>query len=282
MDIKITLFFFSGTGNTWWVTNKIVEKLKNQEISTSMYSIESKNVTTPNFVNEIMQASDIIGFGYPIYGSDIPEIFIEFLNHLPRSNGKKAFVYTTMLAYSGDGAMVAVRKLRKKGFKVRQAVNIRMLNNIQLPYVIFKNLKIRNGQETTPIKRKAEKKIDKLVTKIVKEKKWLEGWDPFSIMGGLMQRIPIRMMGWSFFAKYFFVDMKTCTQCMSCVDNCPTNNIRYEKDQFIFGKKCIACTRCYNLCPEDAIQHKKGTLNKQKYIRYKGPGDNFTITKLKE
>ena len=282
MNIKVTLFYFSGTGNTWWVAKKIAEKLNDQNIATTIRSIESDKVSNQESIKEIITKSDIIGFGYPIYGSDIPDNFMAFINNLPKVEGKKAFIFTTMMLFSGDGAMVAARKLRKKGFKVKQAVNIQMFNNVRLPYIFLRNFKVRNGEETIPIKKKAEKKIEKLVTKIINEKKWLQGRDPFNISVGLMQRIPVRMIGFSFFAKYYFVNMETCTECMQCVEYCPMNNISYEDGEFTFGKKCIACTRCYNFCPEDAIQHKKGTFDRKRYPRYKGPGDNFKVNALKK
>ncbi|GAI06359.1 unnamed protein product, partial [marine sediment metagenome] len=66
------------------------------------------------------------------------------------------------------------------------------------------------------------------------------------------------------------------------VEFCPTNNIRFENEEFVWGDDCNICLRCYNLCPEDAVQFKKGTLDKKKYPRYKGPGNGFNQSKLKE
>lgn len=235
-----------------------------------------------NAMQKIIAESDIIGFGYPIYGSDVPDNYRAFLRALPKVNNKLAFVFTTMLLFSGDGAIVAKRILGRKGFKVKQAINIRMPNNLKLPYPIFKRLPIHNGEETRGIKEKAAKKIDKLVGKIIEEKRWIQGADPFNIAGGLIQRVEMRLVDLSIYARNFFVDKETCTECMQCVDSCPTNNIVFEEGEFKWENRCVLCLRCYNHCLEDAIQYKKATLDRERYQRYKGPGDGFSVNKLKK
>jgi Pyruvate/2-oxoacid:ferredoxin oxidoreductase delta subunit len=240
-------------------------------------------LTKEGKIEQLIEQADMIGFAYPIYGSDVPIKMLDFIKNIPSVEEKTAFIFTTMLAFSGDGAIVAMRKLRKKGYKVKQAVNILMPNNVRLPYIIVRRLRIRIKEEDLKkIRNRAIKKIDKLVNKIVKGKKWRLGRDPFSIAGGLAQRVPMKIVGWSPFAKNYFVDMETCTECMICVNFCPVNNITFEDNKFSWGKSCIGCLRCYNLCPEDAVQHKKGSLKRDKYPRYKGPGDGFSIAKLKK
>ncbi|MFW9922159.1 MAG: EFR1 family ferrodoxin [Candidatus Thorarchaeota archaeon] len=280
--IKISIFYFSGTGNTWWVTTKLVERLQKEGYKVEGNSIESVIVIQKEKIEQILTASDIIGFGYPIYGSDIPENFHKFLKTLPKMEGKIAFVYTTMMLFSGDGAIVAKRLLKRKGFKVKQAINIRMPNNLKLPYPIFKRFPMHNGEENNLVKTKALVKIEKLVQKIISGKRWIQGADPFNIIGGLMQRVEMRIADLSVYARNYFVDKEMCTECMQCVETCPTNNIVFEDGNFIWQKSCILCLRCYNHCPEDAIQYKRGTLDRKRYPRYKGPGDNFSVAKLQK
>jgi ferredoxin len=264
------------------VANQIEEKLIQKGIEARKYSVEAKELTKKEKVQSLIEEYDIIGFGYPIYGSDLPPVMMDFVKNLPQTKVKTAFVFTTMLLFSGDGAMVAARKLQRKGYKVKQAVNILMPNNIKLPYIIFRRLQIKNETKIEKIRERAAKKIEKLIRKIIQGKKWRAGRDPFRIAGGLMQRIPLRIFGLSYMANNYFVDKETCTECMICVNYCPTNNIKFDEGKFSWGKKCIACLRCYNLCPEDAVQHKKATLNRERYKRYKGPGNGFSLPKLKK
>ncbi|MBD3192129.1 MAG: hypothetical protein GF308_15900 [Candidatus Heimdallarchaeota archaeon] len=279
---KIMIFYFSGTGNTWWIAKTIQEKLLEEGFKVEKHSIESPIFKEQGKIDQIIENVDYIGIGYPIYGSDMPDSFYEFITKLPTVEDKQAFIFTTMLSFSGDGALVARRRLKKKGFCVKQAINIPMPNNVKLPYPIFRSFPSHNQRQIEKIKIKATKKVDKFVKKFVKGKKWLEGRDPISILVALIQRVPMKIIGWSRFAKNFFVDRKDCIDCLQCVNYCPTNNIQFKNDQFSWGDNCIACLRCYNLCPTNAIQYKKATLNKKKYTRYKGPGNGFKVKKLKE
>jgi ferredoxin len=279
---RTVIFYFSGTGNTWWVGKKLEEHLKNQGQKTKRFAIEAKKLSSDR-VEKLVQKADIIGIGYPIYGSDVPAIALQFIKELPKiEEEKKAFVFTTMMEFSGDGAIVAKRLLQKKGFSVRQAVNIKMPNNVRLPHIIVRRFPIRNDDELTKIKEKADKKALKLAEKIATDKRWIEGADPFNIAGALMQRVPVRLIGWTRWAKNFFVDEESCIECMQCVDYCPTDNITFANGHFSWGEECIVCLRCYNLCPKDAIQYKKATLNREKYPRYKGPGNDFKVSKLRK
>jgi ferredoxin len=256
--------------------------LNEKGIETKKHSIENDEIAKPEVHNKLIGEADIVGFAYPIYGSDIPENFMAFIDNLQKVDKKPAFVFTTMLLFSGDGAVVAKRRLRRRGFKVKQAINIKMPNNVKLPYPIFRSLAIRNEPENDKVKQKAVKKAAKLVDRIITGKNWVQGWDLFNIAGGLMQRVEMRRIDMSKFARNYFVEKEACTECMQCVDYCPVNNIKYEDGEFTWLRKCVLCLRCYHMCLEDAIQYKKATLNKEKYTRYKGPGNGFNVNQLKK
>jgi len=282
MISNVVMFYFSGTGNTWWVGKQIEKMLTEKGVVVKNISLEADNFPDSEAIEKMVKEADTVGFGYPIYGSDIPENFMKFIDNFPKVDKKPSFVFTTMLLFSGDGAVVAKRRLRKRGFKVKQAINIRMPNNVKLPYPIFRSFPIHNGDENNQVKEKAAKKAVKLVDRILAEKNWIQGWDPLNIAGGLMQRVEMRLFDLSIYARNYFVDDETCTQCMQCVDYCPTNNIKFEDEIFTWEDKCVLCLRCYNLCPEDAIQYKKATLKREKYTRYKGPGNGFQVNVFKK
>jgi ferredoxin len=181
-----------------------------------------------------------------------------------------------MLAFSGDGALVAEKRLKKQGYNIKQAVNTVMMNNIKLPYPIMNSLPIYNQKEMEKIREKAEKRMEKLVDLVLKGEKWIEGKGVLGIIGGMMQRSFVAITGWSRWAKNFYVDQEVCINCNQCIEYCPTGNIMVENGEYKWGEKCICCVRCYNLCPTDAIQYKQATMNRQKYPRFKGPIKDFT------
>ncbi len=122
----ILLYFFSGTGNTWWVAKTLAEKLENRNIETQLVNIESKD-------EELTKTPDMIGIAYPVYGSDYPVNVGEFVEGLPDVDDINCFIITSILGFSGDGALTLEKTLKDKGYNLKQAVNFRMMNNIKLP-----------------------------------------------------------------------------------------------------------------------------------------------------
>ena len=86
------------------------------------------------------------------------------------------------------------------------------------------------------------------------------------------------ILGWSRWARNFFVDTDVCNLCLLCVNDCPMENISFENGDISWGEKCMCCLRCYSLCPTDAIQYKKATLDRGRLRRYKGPIKGYTTS----
>jgi flavodoxin len=129
---QILIFYFSGTGNTWWVSARIAEKLRELGLDAQAYSIEQ---ITDEESAELVKSADIIGLGFPIYGSDAPRNFHQFLDRLPAlPEGKPVFGYITQLVWSGDGCNFLEKKLREKGYILTWAIEFKMPNNIALGF----------------------------------------------------------------------------------------------------------------------------------------------------
>ena len=59
------------------------------------------------------------------------------------------------------------------------------------------------------------------------------------------------------------VDKGKCTQCQSCLKNCPVNAVSLKDDYpRVDYRHCILCLCCYELCPQDAIQLRRSLLAK--------------------
>ena len=109
------IFYFSGTGNTWWAAEKLSKCLDEKGLQTKAYSIEA---VSQQEVNALIKGSSITGFAYPVHTSDLPRPMSSFLRSLPVETEKKAFVMCTQWLWSGDGAAAGASFLKEKGYDV--------------------------------------------------------------------------------------------------------------------------------------------------------------------
>ena len=49
------------------------------------------------------------------------------------------------------------------------------------------------------------------------------------------------------------VDQEKCTGCGICVDSCPMEAIKLEKDKAVITGDCSECGICVSKCPNEAI-----------------------------
>ncbi|SHE78647.1 EFR1 family ferrodoxin [Alkalibacter saccharofermentans] len=264
---KIVIFYFSGTGNTWWATGRLTEYLKGMGADVTFFSIEQVDT---ELSDRLIAGCGTVGFGYPIYGSDVPEIMKDFMKDLAPS-GKDAFVYCTQWLWSGDGARVSAEFLSNK-FRIKWAEHFAMPNNvsvsaIRLPYT-------NDKRRINKILKRADRRIKRLVLKIVSEKPFLRGFSAVSACSGYIQRGPFR---------YFFgrlrndinVEIKKCNFCGYCVKLCPVSNLILDGNTVSTLGSCIMCLRCYSFCPRMAVTYMKKLHNPERGDPYRGPVDGF-------
>lgn len=240
-----SIFYFSGTGNSRFVAEKFVYLLNNKyKHDFKAYSIEEKL----DFIT-IIDSMPIIGFCYPIYGSSVPTIMKNFVekykNHL---ENKKIVILSTQLIFSGDGARVFTDLLEGISVEVILAEHFNMPNNL-CNVGIFK---VKNGDENIRTLLKAEKKINSLCKAFEENKKILRGFNGFSRLMGLTQRIPYKNIEQKA-ADKVFVDDKKCILCEKCIKECPMSNLYISQNKVISNGICTLCYRCVNNCPQKAI-----------------------------
>ena len=283
--MKISIFYFSGTGNTWFITEKIKYIFQNKNIETITYSIERKDLEWDEVLPKILIESNIIGIGFPVHASDIPLILKAWIKEKLVIASKKidsikqVFIFDTMAMFSGDTPL-KMRKLLKKGnFKVKQAINIRMLCNIPQ----MRRLMVWDKDKQAEIFKKAEKKCEKFTSYILKNKKWVMRRDPISRLIGAIQRIGFRFE-LNRFMRLFKVDYDKCNSCGICIDSCPKDNLSIEEtddgQHVVFGPNCTFCMRCFNICPQNAIIVMERSRDVEKYRRFRGQIPDFNYSKL--
>ena len=143
--------YFSGNGNTKHCMETFVNATGGRAVS-----IESPEAL------ELLKTESEIALGYPTHYSNIPTIVKEFiLQNGKLFSGKKVFIVVTMGLFSGDGAGLGARLLKKQGTKILGGLHLRMPDVIGDVKMLKKPI-----NENTAIIKSAEQKITQTAASI--------------------------------------------------------------------------------------------------------------------
>lgn len=272
---SIVIFYFSGTGNTWWVSDKLFKHLTALGNRVGLFSIEA---ISRERVDEEAEAADHIVLGFPAYGSTAPMLMREFINALPPAKPNQAVsVFATHALASGDTSYHIGQWLISKGYELKHAAHFRMMNNLHIPR--FRFYKPRNDHKLENLLQNVLPKVKWLAELIHEDKTYIIGHNPLGHLLGNIQRKHIDALIASA-NDDFKVDKSRCIDCKKCVNICPVQNISCIEGSYSFGKNCILCMRCYSQCPKAAVLIGEGSKDENKFPRFKGPGDDFDIKHL--
>ena len=240
------IFYFSGTGNSKWVAKEL-----SNLINDNIYDICEIN-EIPNIDNETQ-----IGFIFPIYAWGVPEVMINFIKKLNKTNA-----FTFGICTCGSESGEALKKLSKI-YRLDSSYSIIMPSN----YIIAEDVESENViKEKIKI---AKENLENISKEILEKKK------VYKVNEGSMPKLKSAIN--KVFNKFgrttkpFYVDKNKCISCGKCAKICPTSCITMVKGYPVWGTKCYQCLKCINYCPKEAIQYgksteKRGRYNIEKYL----------------
>lgn len=251
---RSVIFYFSGTGNTWWVADRIKKQLDANNVNADTVSIESIDVKKADWW---IKTADLVFFGWPIYGSDMPEPIKNFVdNLLPIEKGKHIHTFCTQMAFSGDGACFYRKHFESKGLIIDSAKHFVMPSNISVwrgPLGAP-----GNKERIAKIMARCEKKVERYIGSLLIGKYRITG--KYSYPLGILQRAPYRLM-YKGLRSHVGVNKERCQKCGLCASLCPSENITMSGFPEFKGK-CSLCLRCYSFCPESAITYRGRSYDK--------------------
>ena len=235
---SLDLYYFSGTGNTILVVEKLIEVFLKNNIKVNAFKIENSK---PGEVD----TGKTIGLAFPVsMQSTLPFIW-DFIKKLPdTTSSTEIFMVDTLHAFSGAIVGPLKRVLIKKGYNPVGAKEIIMPNN-------FKN-KINPEKDKETIEKGLKNAEEYALSLINKNAEW----ENIPILPLIFYFLVSRRFLWNFVKKYgskFRIDYSSCTRCGICSEICPVNNIKMP-DFPEHKNKCQLCMKCVMFCPTEAIK----------------------------
>jgi ferredoxin/flavodoxin len=264
--MKLGIVYFSGTGNTAWVAQRLVEQLRVRGDEATALSCEDVPVAQLD-----MAAWDMMGIAFPVHSSFAAPVFRDYLAQLPPA-GKPLFAVTTAGYWAGDTAWYAAQPLTRRGYRLFLCANVLMPNNFFIPKMDF--LPVTPPTRVPRFLARATRRIVQLAKRIHMQKHHIEGTGSIGRLGGALQR-----WGYASFESKMparFSADERCMGCGWCTRHCPTQSWELRDGRACFVDRgadggCFFCMRCYSFCPVQAIQATDKTRRATKYRRYQGP-----------
>ncbi|MDR1641772.1 MAG: EFR1 family ferrodoxin [Clostridiales bacterium] len=242
--MKNRIYFFTGTGNSLHLAEKIGERVGDCEL----VSIRA------NTDLSIPKDLDRLGFVFPVYFWGLPAIVSKFLTkaRFPAQGQTYVFVAPTFGGIIGNSVPQAKRLLSQQGISLNYGAGLKMFKNA----VTFYEMK----EDVQEITRKTDEKAVPLIEAIA-EKKENETGKGFKFVDKLHgKNVPL----FAEKAKSFNVS-DDCLSCGICANICPVQNIDMSEGKPTFGDKCESCLACLQHCPKRAINDGDKTQKRRRY-----------------
>jgi ferredoxin len=251
--MRTLILHFSGTGNTAY----IAKILQGEFIALGSPSeiLPMEELTLGRQCPDFSQY-DLIGIGFPVHAMDAPQIVYDLLAMLPQ--GKQDY----FLFKTAGSSMLHGGSTRK----IREALAIKgwHLLHEQL-YVMPPNMFYT--QSPAKVAKRCAKAADLARQSVQDIHSGIRKRTPDTSLPGFcygfarMEKHGARQSSRRWYAS------DKCTLCGLCAAKCPSENIRIEDGELVFGDSCLLCLRCFWLCPQNALSHKilKPFLLKRKF-----------------
>ena len=232
--------YFSGTGNSKYCTEKFLQAYDD---GARAYSIEDDEA-----LEQIGCHTDIV-FSYPVQYSNVPKILKDFIkNHQEIWKDKRIFIIATMGLFSGDGAGVLGRMLKKYGAVIVGGLHIKMPDSICDEKVLK-----RSPEDNRQLIIKGERKIEQAVKALRNGNPPQEGIGFFYHMAGLFGQRLYFIHKTESYSDRLKINEEKCIGCGKCANLCPMKNIALKDGIAVADSRCTMCYRCVNECPKQAI-----------------------------
>jgi Pyruvate/2-oxoacid:ferredoxin oxidoreductase delta subunit len=256
---RLTVYYFSGTGNSRNVASWISEVAASHNIEYTLTNIGSIN----RLVIDPPPPDALVVFISPVHGFNYPPVMLNFISRFPKGKNNVVLMNTRagMLigkwitpGLTGIAFYLGSLILLLKGYSIRGMIPVDMPSNW---------ISIHPGLNDRTVRYLHIKNKERVLqhAEII-----LSGKRYFRAFREIIQDIiisPVSMLyyfiGRFGFAKTFYAS-SDCNNCNLCIKDCPVKAIIKVNNRPFWTFKCESCMHCMGNCPKKAIQTAHGFI----------------------
>lgn len=254
---KVTIYYFSGTGNSRNVAAWFAASAKNKNIETTVINIarvDRKKIEPP-------PENSLVVFISPIHGFNYPPVMLHFIARFPRGRNNVVLMNTRagMLigkfitpGLTGAAFWFSSLLLKLKGYSISGLLPVDLPSNWISLHPGLNERTVRYLHE------KNQQKIEKFAVGI------FEGKRNFKALREIVQDLLISPVSflYYFFGRFFiaktFYASADCNNCNFCIQQCSVKGVVEIDRRPFWTFRCESCMQCMNLCPKKAIETGHG------------------------
>ncbi len=264
---NITIYYFSGTGNSKNVAKWFSEVASKQEIPCELVNIsevDRLHITPPS-------ANSLVVFASPVHGFNYPPVMLHFIARFPKGKNKVLLLNTRagMLigkwvtpGLTGFALLLSSFILKIKGYSIVGMVPFDLPSNW---------ISVHPGLNDRTVKYLHHRVKERVVTSA---ERVLSGKNYFKALREIIQDIIISPISILYYLIGRFVIAKTyyassdCNNCDICIKGCPVKAISKVDNRPFWSYSCESCMKCMSHCPKKAIETAHGSIVAFSLINY--------------